>query len=72
MSAASVEVLELLSRQRIDVDEAIRLLKAIKKASGRIAGDKIPIPAINETNALMEMVGSACRPEFSFGNIIAR
>jgi len=72
MSTAAVEVLEMLSSRMIDVDEAIRLLKAIKRGSGRGLIDILPLPTGYEANVLMEMTGSALRPEFSFGNIIAR
>ena len=72
MSAEAVEVLEMLSHRMIDVDEAIRLLKAIRKATGKMTINRIPAPTVNSTDALMEMVGSALRSEFSYGNIIAR
>ena len=72
MSAAAVEVLEMLSSRMIDLDEAIRLLKAIKKATGRTMATDLPASSELETQILMEMVGSSIRPNFGYGNIIAR
>jgi len=72
MSTAAVEVLEMLSSRMIDLDEAIRLLKAIKKATGRTIATGLPASSELETQILMEMVGSSIRPNFGYGNIIAR
>jgi len=72
MSTAAVEVLEMLSSRMIDLDEAIRLLKAIKKATGQKMATDLPVSSELETQILMEMVGSSIRPNFGYGNIIAR
>ena len=72
MSTAALEVLDMLSRRTIDVDEAIRLLKAIRNNTGRLIGAAVPAGAVGGDDILMELVGSSPRPQFGYGNIIMR
>jgi hypothetical protein len=72
MSTASVEVLDMLSRQIIDIDEAVRLLKAIKKSAGRPPGAIMPLSDINGSEALMEIFSAAPRSQFCTGNLLTR
>lgn len=70
MSTAAVEVLDLLSRQIIDIDEAIRLLKAVRKSSGRASKIVAPLPDFDESEVLMEMFTASKRSAFGTGNIV--
>ncbi len=72
MSTAAIEVLDMLSRNTIDIDEAIRLLNAIKRSAGRKIRAIFPASAVNESEVLMEVVGAATRPQHGYGNIIMR
>jgi hypothetical protein len=72
MSAAATEVLDLLSRQIIDVGEALRLLKAIKNSSRRPAGPMPDIQMPYEPEIWMEAAGAGLRPQFGYGNIIMK
>jgi hypothetical protein len=72
MSTAAAEVLDLLSRQVIDVGEALRLLKAIGDSSRRRPNPAPGILLPYEPEIWMEAAGAGLRSQFGFGQLIMR
>ena len=73
MSTTAVEVLNLLSRRTINTDEAIRLLNAIKRGPVKRSIKKIyPVVPVNESEVIMEAIGTAVRSQHGYGNIIMK